>query len=510
MNATFYTLSKRENSTARPTGTGQAYTILLKDDCSLISPRIALELSPPSNPTAYNYCYLPDFNRYYFVRDWSYFRGLWTATLSVDVLATYKEEIGLATEYVARSSDEYDGDIVDNLYPMTGEISVSRTDFTGSIWSKAGDSPLTDGFYVVGVIGNYSSTGGGNTSGISYYLMEPAVFNDFMNALYSDAYVQTVSTTITTSANEILTAINPLSYIASMRWFPLDSTDLNIDLTYQMFKIPVGWGYVELGLGHWAHPLYDNFAEFTQTLTLPAHPQAASRGNYLNKGQFTHRSLFYPPFGVINLDADKVAYSDSVELVFRLDFRSGDCYLTIYSVKSSSRNSVIAFVSAQGSSDVMRAGITNNEWSTYEDVQHGLEFGAATAHRAAGVLNTWDITKPASAVATGLETAGAIADTAADAMQLQGQRARAQFPVLSTRGTDGAIAAFAGSPFVCSIFQIAVEDDNAQRGRPLCQKRQLSTLPGYIVVADPDLAIAGTAEENVAVKAYMSAGFFYE
>ena len=513
MNATFYTFSKRENSTARPTGAGQNYEIVLKDSCSLIAPQINLNLGTLTNPCSYNYCFIPEFNRYYFVRDWSFDRGLWTAFLAVDVLATWKNDIGAAQEYVARSAADYNGDIVDNLYPMTGEIRTSKTALS-TVWTAAGLNPMSDGFYVVGVIGNPSNNSGGlaaSTSGVMYYAMTPTVMKEFFALLYSQTYADNVVATVTSSYQEILTAINPLSYIASIRWYPIALADSGIDTTFQVFKISVGWGFIELGLGSWAHPIYDPVSEVVKTETLPAHPQAAARGRYMNKGQFTSRSVFFPPFGLIQLDSDKIAYADSVKLVFRIDYRSGTCYLTVYAVSDGSEKSVLAYVTAQASSDCMRAGITSNEWSKYEELQKGLAMGAEAGHALASSINEMgSITSFTGAAAGTIDLAATAAGVASDAMQLQGERARAQFPVLSSHGTDGAVAAFEGSPFIASVFQMAVEDDNAQRGRPLCSKRQLSTLPGYIVVSDPDLSIAGTAEENRAVKSYMASGFFYE
>ena len=61
-----------------------------------------------------------------------------------------------------------------------------------------------------------------------------------------------------------------------------------------------------------------------------------------------------------------------------------------------------------------------------------------------------------------------------------------------------------------SEFYSIADEDNEDRGRPYCKKVELSTLPGYQVIADPDLAIAGTSEENRMVKGYLEAGYFYE
>ena len=63
----------------------------LKDETSIINPVVLMELSNPSN---YNYAYIPEFNRYYFINDIvSVKNGLWRISLTVDVLESFKDSI---------------------------------------------------------------------------------------------------------------------------------------------------------------------------------------------------------------------------------------------------------------------------------------------------------------------------------------------------------------------------------------------------------------------------------
>ena len=67
-----YTFGKRENSTARPDG-GVSFQARIWDGVGILSPQIVFSFQDnTTNPTAYNYAYIPDFNRYYFIRDWQY------------------------------------------------------------------------------------------------------------------------------------------------------------------------------------------------------------------------------------------------------------------------------------------------------------------------------------------------------------------------------------------------------------------------------------------------------
>jgi hypothetical protein len=83
-------------------------------------------------------------------------------------------------------------------------------------------------------------------------------------------------------------------------------------------------------------------------------------------------------------------------------------------------------------------------------------------------------------------------------------------PHLSATGSVGSCSGMCGSPKLIVTFQNAANDDVAGRGRPLCAKRTLSAIPGYIM-ADPDeLSIAATARELEEIRGFISGGFFYE
>ena len=89
----FYTFSKRDNSTKRPTGSGTSLQCEIRYESSILNPVLQIN-TVISNPSNLNYAYIPEFNRYYWINDWSYDRGFWIVRMSVDVLATYKDQIG--------------------------------------------------------------------------------------------------------------------------------------------------------------------------------------------------------------------------------------------------------------------------------------------------------------------------------------------------------------------------------------------------------------------------------
>lgn len=63
----------------------------LRDATNIINPVILIELNDIGN---YNYCYIPNFNRYYFITDITVIRtGLFAISLMVDVLESFKTDI---------------------------------------------------------------------------------------------------------------------------------------------------------------------------------------------------------------------------------------------------------------------------------------------------------------------------------------------------------------------------------------------------------------------------------
>lgn len=71
--------------------TPNTITGTLKQECSISSPVILIEIE---NPVGYNYAYIPEFSRYYYISDMVSVRNnLWRIYLTVDVLMSFKDYI---------------------------------------------------------------------------------------------------------------------------------------------------------------------------------------------------------------------------------------------------------------------------------------------------------------------------------------------------------------------------------------------------------------------------------
>ncbi len=75
----------------------------LRNETSVINPDILIEIE---NPTSFNYMYIPDFHRYYFINDMEHIRNdLWRIKAHVDVLQTYANEIFASDAIIDKSAD---------------------------------------------------------------------------------------------------------------------------------------------------------------------------------------------------------------------------------------------------------------------------------------------------------------------------------------------------------------------------------------------------------------------
>lgn len=104
------------------------------DSGNILSPTIYLEMNSDSVPT-YNYCYIPSFNRYYFITNIAPTRNdYWEVDMKEDVLMSFKTEIKNQTALVARNENEYNEYLEDSLVVFDKLLTIETT--------KSSKSPL--------------------------------------------------------------------------------------------------------------------------------------------------------------------------------------------------------------------------------------------------------------------------------------------------------------------------------------------------------------------------------
>jgi hypothetical protein len=471
MQATFYQFAKRTNSTKRPSG-GQEFGIDLKAPCNIIDPEI--KIATQSDPTGYNYCYLPTFSRYYWVKNWTYVDGLWNASLTVDTLASYRDEIGYSTEYVVRSSAKFDPKIADNLYPTKATI-TTRTIYTNSTPFTDDPESGSQGFFVVAV----NAPGYVTFGGAIYFAMSGTTFQKLMAALlqntdYLDISAEEISSNLTKAL------FNPIQYISKAFWIPCGNAAIGTPIT----EIPVGWWKMQnVGNAYVIQNTNDKNV-FTFSISTPHHPQHITRGVYTDGAPYSEYTLYCPPFGEIKLNANLFVLQSTLYCRLTVDYRTGDAILDLSFNKDF--NTIFFSTSGNVSVPVQLAQITTN-------VNELASLG--------GLIQT-----AVGAVAGGIESFFGGGDV------INGIASGAQQMTVSSQSKGGvaSVAKYGITPYLTGAFYDLVDDNNEHHGRPLCQKVQLFSIPGFMMVDDPDIALPATAAEIDSVKSYMKNGFFLE
>lgn len=111
----------------------------LRNSSNVVTPTIIINIE---NPTIYNYAYIPEFKRYYFITDYISVRtGIWQLNLKSDVLMSFKDSI-LASRVLVNKS-ESNG----NNY-LSGSNWVSNCKAKTDIISFSGGL-LNDGQYIL-------------------------------------------------------------------------------------------------------------------------------------------------------------------------------------------------------------------------------------------------------------------------------------------------------------------------------------------------------------------------
>lgn len=322
-----YIFPKRRNSTKQPENfTPYVMQGEIKESFSPLAFTLTFKFEGELHVPPYNYCFVQELERFYFIDDWTFDGGLWVASCTVDVLATYKTQIGQSTQYVSRAYSAYDASIIDTTY-LTSADSVTRLYSSISPTNFWGANPADNsGLIVVGVIGAASGAIGPTT----YYAMSIPAFNGLMSAMLSTISWAGISTTeISEELQKAL--INPIQYIVSARWFPIHAASFS-----------AGVYVTSVSLGYWSFPVTgarvlnsvsSAIVERETYLDIPKAPQsignAGARLQYVNMSPYAEYVLKFLPFGVFTLDSVDLFDKSQLGIEVTCNLLSGDAVLKV-------------------------------------------------------------------------------------------------------------------------------------------------------------------------------------
>ena len=473
-----YNFQKKNNSTAQPIATtGTIFSsVQLKESTSVISPILLFNPSSPGmepfSPSKFNYAYLPQFSRYYFINDWKWINGLWECYLTVDVLASYKTGIGTLSEYVTRAASAYDGSISDTLYPTNTGFYRNR-----SLFSNRFDNT---GVYVVGIINNSANAVDG---AVTYYLMTNAQVGQLKTYLMSETFLSLngLSNLQEMSKDLVKAVFNPFQYIVSCRFFPVAYSSAIAHAT-AVSAIEIGWWQIST-VSAYRMPagLYIDLE--SDAVTVGSHPQAATRGDYLNHAPYTERVLIHPMLGTVSLDSNKITGGQTIKVFFRIDMTTGECEAY---VENTTEQITLYRTSIRACIDVQLAQIATDHIAVAQSA-------VDTVGSAIGTALSGNLLGAVTGAGSGILNALA-----------------ASQPVMQTSGTNGNRTVYHIAPALYDFYRVLVDEDQAHRGRPLCKVKTINTLSGYIKCSDAHAELSCFAEERNMIIEFMNNGFYYE
>lgn len=522
----FWTFAKRTNSTKQPTlqSAQLECDIVLMDNCSVVNPVITVNTKNLVYKTVfnYNYCYIPHFNRFYFINDWQYQPGLWYALCSVDTLASYKSAILAQTLYIMRSTYDnngnvlFDGGVADSKYPVTAEKATYTAQAIANPYA-VDDNFSLGGTFVVGVINSRSQNGA-----VSYYAMTPAQFLEFCQKMftYSSGWLDISTSEISEGLQKAL--VNPFQYVASCVYLPIDISEIQAIAYTSTTTIYFGWWSITITNGA---RIVNSGMYITKTsqLTIPRHPSAATRGKYLNVSPYSIYTLRYYPYGTLDIDSEAIADWSTLDLYSSVDVVTGKGVLDI---AVNGRANMIRSVEAQVGVAVPTASLQTSFTNLVTGKSGAIAAGAALV----GKLNNVGGNAPNPAdysfnlrgflgyakdtlknfgndVKESLAPGGDIKQTATDILNT----AMAASTTAEIQGMQGCASLYQTETLTLSgrFLPIATEDF-VHTGRPLLKSRQLSTLSGFCICKDADVNFAATVREKNAIEAFLTGGFFIE
>lgn len=453
--------SKRVNSTKTPTATDLAafteYTVTYKKPTSLRSPVVEIA----TDVRTYDYAYISDFGRYYFVSDViSIHNGLTEYHLEADPMASQKSKIGSTVARIAFSSTGYDKWIPDARLGVYSTINV---------FPVSDSSGINNGANVLTVANS--------NDGIAHYAMNDTNVGNLITCLMS----QNVGDKIRKMMSD------PMQSILSCIWVPYVPSNLasvNVRVADELLDGSYGNPAVS---GGWISPSNKIHQLSTVTLTIPFSYQ-----DFRDMSPYTKMSIYLPGIGNVDLNPNDYVDNATVNVIPTVDITTGDIIYRIFNASME----LMQTVSFSGGVPVPISGTSSNMRGAIASV--GGMVGAA-----AGI---------AASIASGGSAA-----PAAGALIMSGASAALNANMNSTsfKGSNGSRVDFSDSLITLTVTVRDTEDPTdagyiARKGRPVCKTGAISGYSGYVQCDDASVVGAMESWERETINGYLNSGFFYE
>lgn len=134
MQITLYTTTSDRNMLNKELQQIKAMDVKLKDDCTLLNPVFEVSKIDFPDISKANYCFIPDFGRYYYIGNPDFLTGgIVSIPCGVDVLMSNRDEILNIVGTVKRSENLNNGYLLDNEYNSLAYTNIVTKSFPNSM-----------------------------------------------------------------------------------------------------------------------------------------------------------------------------------------------------------------------------------------------------------------------------------------------------------------------------------------------------------------------------------------
>ena len=466
MNVQFYVHNKRNNSLKLPTE-GNSIPCALKDSTSVTAP--VLELKTATIPTTYNYAYISDFGRYYYVKEWTYNKGIWVCYLTVDVLTSWRSNILNTTAYVEYSSSLYSNNIMDPRMMSSEEKFYTH-------WEEPEESAVfdTNGCYILSII---STDANGYNGACAVYALTQSQLSQFSATITAQDFIDGIWEGIKNAFN------NPFDAIVSCRWIPFSYSMLSGEEK----EIVV----VYAGSGVNGKLLTSNFVTTNFGTKIPSRTETK---DYTDVAPFVTGVLYLPFVGTVPLDLNAFYPNNYIYIKIVCDVVTGDLVYTL-------GQSAEFFVSTYSGNCATQIPLSNNMVDSLGMVASSGGIIGGLVSTVAGIVKKDPGLISKGLGATGLGTYGTVRSAEVHTQ------------------TNGAISSRVGAHVQRTIELVLIRcivPDSIGTGRketiglPCFRTNLLSTLNGYCQCSGASVSAPATDTELETINEFLNSGIYIE
>ncbi|MBO5424430.1 MAG: M23 family metallopeptidase [Lachnospiraceae bacterium] len=356
MDIILYKCTDETNAFPKTLTKGVTISGTLRGECDILSPVLVFTgVNSFEWFKTYNYMYIPDFGRYYFVSEMNLTSNASIEiSCTIDVLQSWKDDINNLSAVVARNEFESDPYIIDDMVIMTPTDNVKLVnptagrDFDESkdvedlnfiIHTAAEESPA--GLPVNPEYVGIPFFGFGGSFAILNLIQIKELFNEFWNTDFL--------------ANLFTNYGEKSKMVTSLRVYPFNVTTME----YGTWQTGLPYEGIEFGnevisISNTAPSVIKNPSK--QFIFIKSDLNKCLTNSYMDYSTITEYKIFLPYIGYVDIDSIYLYKSEQIYIDFKLDLVSGILYAKIISVDSDGNNIEICSASNKVGVDIPLSG----------------------------------------------------------------------------------------------------------------------------------------------------------